>query len=316
MSLLLDALRRLDSNVPAKTAETSHGVPDGGRAPKVRPIGSSTAIPPRAVRIPASAFPLENSAAAAAEAAVAKATIAEMREPSSTASPTTAAEIATVIEQPATSPVPARDTASEPPTWETAYYPEKPSPASARYVARAEATEPKPQPVVESPATPAAVESPAQPPAAAQGRPVVEIPRRTSSFDCRGLAAAVRRLRPAGGRLALVSVGHASSTSGVPDWSADLADELACVAALPVERFASGRLAVDGESGDAPASGGYRLYFLGAEFSAARGALLRKLDGVLLVVEEGATTVKAAEVVRGTLEAQGVAFAGFVYVAR
>jgi hypothetical protein len=143
----------------------------------------------------------------------------------------------------------------------------------------------------------------------------VELPRAPKAFDCRSLAAALRRLRPNGGRIVLVSVGPNHST-GMPEWSAELADELRDVAARPVDRFAAGALAIDGSDANRPACDGFRLYFVGAEFAAARGPLLRSADCVLLVVQEGATPPKAAEVVRGALAAQQVEFAGFVYVAQ
>jgi hypothetical protein len=201
-----------------------------------------------------------------------------------------------------------------PPTWEAAYLPEQSTSAARSASDHSMPTEP--ERCVETAAAPRAAELPAASPSVAGRSTVVELPSRQTTFDCSGLAAAIRRLRPSGGRLALISVGQDGSNSGVANWSADLVDELAGITARPVEQFASARLAIDGESVDAPLSDAYALYFVGAEFAARRGNLLRNLDAVLLVVAEGATTVKAAEVVRGALAAQGVAFAGLVYVAR
>jgi cell pole-organizing protein PopZ len=210
-------------------------------------------------------------------------------------------EAAMAVEPQATPPL-----TSTPPTWEAAYYDDRPPFADTPTAVQA----PTLAPTATSPATAAA----ATPVRNETKTSTLELPRTGKAFDCRSLAGAVRRLRPAGGRLAFVSVGEHAAATGVAEWSADLADELGVLTALPVERFAAGGLAIDGEI--AGATPGYRLYFANAEFATARGAMLRPLDGVLLVVHEGATSIKAAEVVRGALAAQNVEFAGFVYVAR
>jgi hypothetical protein len=207
----------------------------------------------------------------------------------------------------------------ESPVWEAAYVPaqlfagrnEGPgiaaSPAAEKTVVTPEASvarEIAPQPERHTANSPRSSEPP--------GAGAVELPRPPRVFDCRALAAAVRRRRPEGGRIALVSIGADHSTTG--DWSAEFADDLLESGAIVVERFAAGGLEHEG-SGHMQ-FGSYRLFFVGSEFAASRGSLLRGVDEVLLVVHEGSTSLKSAEVVRGALAAQGVTFAGFVFVAR
>jgi hypothetical protein len=322
MSLLLDALRRLEVGPPAKFAEA----PPPSRPSKPEPPPAPQR--PRAVRVeepvkPATEPPIpvverEPTPVAerdfvADEAAGGESAVAPSRFE------TTVAKLDRNTREPAPAP----------PTWEAAYYVDKPTQApirpthpAAEFAAERAAVKPAPANRFETTMETAAADSAASDRATRQSAPpvetapVVELPRTGNAFDCRAVAAAVRRLRPSGGRIAFVSIGNVSSTTGVPVWSADLADELGGIAALPVERFASSGLALDHDAAPLHLRNAYRLYFVGAEFAAGRGALLRGLDGVLLVVHEGATSLKGAEVVRGALAAQSVEFAGFVYVAR
>jgi len=322
MSLLLDALRRLDATPPAKptSAERRHARPAadvaalrpsqgaGVEAPAAGPIAERVAVeearpidtvvrdtPPAQQSGPAAAVESRSAAPGDDGAAV-------------TTEPSSVAHV----------PLPS---AAEQSLWEAAYYVDRQtaaeSPTRDAYAADAEVDRAAVAPNALVEARP---EAPAPVPEATTERrrdatpSSIELPRAPRAFDCRSLAAAVRRMRPAGGRLAFVTIGDDPAMTGTPPWSADLADELGALTAMPVERFGAGGLAIEGSATDARS--GYRLYFAGAEFATARGALLRGLDAVLLVVLEGSTSIKAAEVVRGALAAQQVEFAGFVYVAR
>jgi hypothetical protein len=322
MSLLLDALRRLEVGPPAKLAEAPPSsrpskpqpppAPQRPRAVRVEePVGRATEPPsPVAKREPT---PVVEREFVADEAPGGKSAVAPSRFETT---------VAAVDRN-------TGETAPAPPTWEAAYYVDEPTPASVQSTRPAAALAAERAAVTAAPANrvettweTAAAEAAASDRATRQSAipvetaPVVELPSAPHAFDCRAVAAAVRRLRPGGGRVAFVSIGNVSSTTGVPDWSVDLADELGEIAALPVERFASSGLALDHDAAPLHVRNAYRLYFVGAEFAAGRGVLLRGLDGVLLVVHEGATSLKGAEVVRGALAAQSVEFAGFVYVKR